>query len=166
MNYISDICFLTKEDLTSVYFTTNTVTICLFVSIFLILFLIGYIARAKKLYDQAENILSNDQASNAYYPIINVMTLGMLAGCNYTYALIATVLFIISIPLSAVLFITKLISFAMCIGIIVIFYLLYSTCHTIVLKKYMNKFDPDVSDLCIIVSGYVPFLKYYIHAIK
>lgn len=166
MTYIPDISFLTKEDLASVYFTTNTVTICLFVSIFLILFLIGYIARAKSLYNRAEKVLSGDQASNACYPIINVMTMGTLADCNYTYALIATVLFVLSVPITAVLSITKLISFTVCIEGIVVFYLLYSTCHVIVLKKYMNKFDPDVSDLCIIVSGYVPFLKYYIHAIK
>lgn len=152
-----------SDEIKNMLLMTNIVTICIYAVIFLSLFLIGYCLRAKNLYDHTKELLTEELASNAWYPVVSTMTMGKAADCKYVYSMIATILFIVCVPLMSVLMIADIMTSSVCFKIIIIFYLLYSTCHTIVLKKYMNKFYPETSDLCIIVSGYVPFLKYFVH---
>lgn len=144
---------------------TDIVTICIYATIFLMLFLIGFVFRSRILYSNARETLSEEVSSNAWYPILNIITMGETVQCNYIIALVASVMFILATPTSLLFLITKVLSSKICIAMIIFFYLLYSTCHTVILKKYMNKFSPETSDLCIIVSGYIPLLKYYIHII-
>lgn len=144
---------------------TDIVTICIYATVFLILFLIGFVFRSIILYSNARKTLSEDIASNAWYPLLNIITMGETVQCNYVVALATSIMFILATPTFLLLLITNVISSNICIAMILFFYVLYSTCHTILLKKYMNKFSPETSDLCIIVSGYIPLLKYYIHVI-
>lgn len=158
--------YITKDDLTEIYKITNASTIAVFASIFLVLFFIGFSFRANDVYKKACNELSDDYASNAWYPIINIMPMSKVAGCSYIIPLITSILFVVSVPLCSVLLILKMITTKACTVIILSLYLLYSLCHTFVLKKYMNKFYPETSDISIVASGFIPFLKYYIHVIK
>lgn len=146
--------------------TTNIVTVCIYATIFLLLFFIGFSFRANDIYKKAREELSDDYASNAWYPIINIMPMSKIAGCKYIYALISSIMFVACVPICAILLIVNIITATKCTLIILCFYILYSLCHTVILKKYMNKFYPEISDICIIASGFIPFLKYYIHVIK
>lgn len=152
-----------SDEIRNMLLMTNIVTICIYAVIFLSLFLIGYCLRAQNLYNHTKEVLTEDVASNAWYPIVSVMTMGKAVGCRYIYSMIATILFVVSVPLMSIFMIADLADYDMCFKVIVCLYILYSTCHTFVLKKYMNKFYPEISDLCIIISGYVPFLKYFVH---
>ncbi len=141
----------------------NILTAAVYIIIISLFIISGYIIRANSLYKSTSQVLPDNIASNAWYPILSVIPMAKAAGCKFWYAIAATGLFTIGLVVAPLLCVLGVISVKIAAAIIIPLYLIHSTCHLFVLQAYMNKLRPEVDDMVIILSSYLPLLKMYIH---
>ena len=142
---------------------TDVTTASVYIIIFALIFMIGYVTRALSLYNTSIDKGYTKEAAFAWYPFTSAVTMGKLAGSTFYPALITSILFFGTLLSAVVVMALNKIIISWLIWLCVWLYAIYSISCFFLLKKYMNKFHPDVSDSYIAFASAVPFFKYLIH---
>lgn len=146
-----------------ILFLTNITSGAVYIIIFAIMLMVGYMNRATAVYNNALNNGISKYAAFAWFPFTSVITMAKLAKCTFIPALISSILFYATTGVSIAIMIIKGTVILRLIWLCGAMYLLSCICHFFVLKKYMNKFFPDVSTGYIAFASIVPLYKLLIH---
>ncbi len=142
---------------------TNITTIYVYGVITALLFVVLFIERALCIYSTAFDL--GKDAPLAWFPFINSFAMASLGDHKLSglpSAISSAALFgSIIYTLCMAVFKQSLdpFNFRFCL----ILYIVYSISHAFVLNVYMKKCHPEVTTGMIIISSFVPFLKYMIH---
>ena len=119
---------------------TDVTTASVYIIIFALIFMIGYVTRALSLYNTSIDKGYTKEAAFAWYPFTSAVTMGKLAGSTFYPALITSILFFGTALSAVVVMALNKIIISWLIWLCVGLYAIYSISCFFLLKKYMNKF--------------------------
>ncbi len=146
-----------------IIFLTNITSVSVYIIIFTLIFMLGYVKRALSLYNTALANKCTSGANFAWYPFSGVVTMAKLTRSKPVPAVVTSVMFFASCAFAAIIMLINKTFMAWTLWLCAVMYIIYGAVHFTVLKKYMNKFYPDVSNGYIAFACIAPFYKYLIH---
>lgn len=141
----------------------DVTTFSVYIVIFTLVFMVGYIKRATAVYNTALKHKGSQYADLAWYPFCGVIAMANLTKSKYGVAVTSSILFFIAFACMLVVMLINKAVTGWLLGLCAVLYILYGIAHFKILKKYMNCYYPDISDGYIVFSCIMPFFKYLIH---